>query len=77
MVAYAVGEMMKQEVKGEPEEIREAAATTDSVDRGGEGRDSNDQLHHRETNSPSSSGGHFWKQQASCYEVVTAWVHPR
>ena len=84
MVAYAVGEMMKQE-KEEGDQMKLdtapelAGASEDEVEeeeKEAEGVVDN-QLQVTVTQAQSSPGRRRLLNDSSCYEVVTAWVHPR
>jgi hypothetical protein len=73
MVAYAVGEMSRhvptaQEDSGEDRmsEENQRPSSSSSITRSSSRRPSSTAVRHRRQ-----------RPLASCYEVVTAWVHPR
>ena len=65
MVAYAVGEMSRQVPTARDNEGSIGESQPPSITRSISREQSSTGVRHRRQNS------------ASCYEVVTAWVHPR
>ena len=87
MVAYAVGEMMKQANEEDdqmsPVTAHELAGAgedkMEEEERGGGGGIVKNENHLQVTRTQNQfgSGMKGLSNQVSCYEVVTAWVHPR